>query len=333
MKIVLQSIVASALLTPSLGQIVLFEDTFDTGMNNWIASVGPLAGTPLWHWVDETNPCAQSVLPLPSQGGAVRMGDADCTFSSIGSFHHVEALDLVNGVYIPEQADTPMLTMESYADSELCGHWDNHWIFIRVAGTIDWEWLGSACTFGWNTPSYDLSDYRGESVEIRFAFHPVDTSANQGLGWIIDDVRITTADCIVTNYCDRTPNSASTVGARIGRTGTVRLHLNNLVLTVDDAPPGQFASFFCGSERTQSPLGDGTLCVGGGTVGLIRLGHPGVIDAQGHIEFPFDTGSPLLAAGEFLPGSNWNFQCWFRDGQFGQFGSNLSDALSITFCP
>ena len=35
----------------------------------------------------------------------------------------------------------------------------------------------------------------------------------------------------------------------------------------------------------------------------------------------------------FSPGSNWNFQFWYRDPNGGPVGYNLTDALSITFCP
>lgn len=119
----------------------------------------------------------------------------------------------------------------------------------------------------------------------------------------------------------------------MGFSGSGRIHVNDSVLEVDDAPPGEFALFFCGPDRVQLPFADGTLCIGPGAVGLMRLGTVQRIDPLGHAAHALDLGSPDLARGEFLPGSNWQFQCWFRDGAGGPAGSNLSDGLSVTFCP
>jgi hypothetical protein len=33
------------------------------------------------------------------------------------------------------------------------------------------------------------------------------------------------------------------------------------------------------------------------------------------------------------PGETWNYQAWFRDFVPGGSGFNLSDALSVTYCP
>ena len=73
--------------------------------------------------------------------------------------------------------------------------------------------------------------------------------------------------------------------------------------------PGQFALFFTGPEEIQVPFGDGFRCVGAGSVGLFRLGPPQ------------------------LPGERRSFQLWYRDPAAGGSGFNLSNGVTVTFCP
>lgn len=330
MKLARLPLLAVLLVAPTTAQTVLFEDTFSDGFVNWTpSSIG--ANAPIWHWADDADPCAQLAAPLPSAGGVARMGDPDCTFNSTGSTQQV--LTLNDPVYIPLQADTPVLTFSSYAHSEGCFHWDYHYVEVKRVGG-PWTSLGTSCgQFAWFEGTRSLDAFRGDQVLIRFRFDPIDASDNDGRGWLIDDVRISTAHCSFHNYCITSPNSASPTGARMGYSGSGRLHLNDSVLQVDDAPPGEFAMFFCGPDQTQIPLANGALCVAPGNVGLMRLEIVDRIDSQGHLDHALDFNSPDLAPGEFLPGSNWQFQCWFRDGAGGGSGSNLSDGLSVTFCP
>ena len=43
---------------------------------------------------------------------------------------------------------------------------------------------------------------------------------------------------------------------------------------------------------------------------------------------PMDAGSGMIT-----PGSFWYFQAWYRDPAAIGAGFNLSDALSVRFCP
>lgn len=331
MKLTRLAVLASLLATTASGQNVLFEDTFDAGLSNWTASAFGL-NAPNWHWAGATDPCVQQSSPSPGSGGVARMGDPDCTFNSIGGTEQI--LTLTTPVYVPLQADDPVLTFRTFADTEGCFHWDFHYVEIQRVSGGNWSIRGSGCgQNAWYDSTISLDDFRGEDILIRFRFDPVDASANDGLGWLIDDVRVQTAHCSAQNFCVTTPNSASPTGARMGYSGSGRIHLNNFVLEVSDGPANEFVMFFCGPDQIQTPLGDGTLCIGGGSTGLMRLGQVDRLDGQGHAAFPLDFNSPDLAPGEFLPGSNWQFQCWFRDGAGGPAGSNLSDGLSVTFCP
>ena len=318
----------SAVPPCALAQTIYFEDTFDSDLDRWTAGAEG-SGPSAWGWGAADEPGSPG---LPSPGGAARMGDPDCTFTSV--FGNVQTLELTDAVYIPLHADGPELSFRSYAHTEACFHWDFHEVHVRRAGEATWSWVGSPCgQQSWNVRTIDLSAYRGDAIHVRFHFDPIDPAGNETLGWIIDDVRITAEQCYAVNYCTASPNSGSATGARMGYSGSGRVHLNSFVLEAFDGPPNEFALFFCGPDRVQTPLGDGTLCVGPGATGIMRLGPIGRFDPLGRLSFPFDFTSPQVAAGEFLAGTNWQFQCWFRDGAGGPAGSNLTDGLSVTFCP
>ena len=95
-----------------------------------------------------------------------------------------------------------------------------------------------------------------------------------------------------------------------------------------DCPPNQFGIFFHGTGQQYLPLGDGYLCV---TPPINRLP---VINtgAAGTPSWVLD----LSSAGGATSGETWSFSFWFRDppgGGGGPVGNNLSDGLSVFFCP
>ncbi len=68
---------------------------------------------------------------------------------------------------------------------------------IKIEGATDWEDISTSYTSTgsniWTYPSIDLSDYAGETVQIAFYFHSVDTYfGNVSTGWYIDDVEVIT---------------------------------------------------------------------------------------------------------------------------------------------
>lgn len=137
---------------------------------------------------------------------------------------------------------------------------------------------------------------------------------------------------LASNYCVSDPNSAGTA-AVMGLSGSQSIARNDCALEVTGAVPGEFGFFFYGPDEVQVPLGHGHRCVGG--VPLIRLGVPVGIDSAGSASRPLDFTVPPMSSGpgEVLPGSTWKFQFWYRDPASGPPGVNLSDGLSVTFCP
>ena len=74
-------------------------------------------------------------------------------------------------------------------------------------------------------------------------------------------------------------------------------------------------------------------CVGGS---IFRLPPPVTTDFLGFASRAIDYNIPPTGgggAGSLLAGSVWNFQFWYRDPPGGPDGFNLTDAISVTFCP
>ena len=80
------------------------------------------------------------------------------------------------------------------------------------------------------------------------------------------------------------------------------------------------------NDQLNVPLGSGVRCVGGG----IRRLHGVNTGASGSAASIVDLQNPLYG---ISGGVTKNFQFWFRDPVAGGANFNLSDALSIQFCP
>jgi hypothetical protein len=136
------------------------------------------------------------------------------------------------------------------------------------------------------------------------------------------------SSCTFAGHCVGAPNSVG-AGARMGASGGASVGLANLVLEASAAPPGQIGVFVMGTQQAQVPFGDGFLCVGGTVLRLLPASFVGPSGLATHA-LDYDA----FPADQIAPGSTWNFQFWYRDppGPLGS-GFNLSDALSVSFCP
>jgi hypothetical protein len=145
--------------------------------------------------------------------------------------------------------------------------------------------------------------------------------------WRTRVAKFSLCDGSPTNFCCKAPNSAGP-GATMSSSGTTSVAANDLVLTALDCPAGQNGVFFYGPDQTQTPFGNGNLCITGT---LVRL--PVIqTNVLGFATWPLDLIAPPVS-GQITAGSTWNFQFWFRDPAAGGTGFNLSDGLSVMFCP
>lgn len=132
-------------------------------------------------------------------------------------------------------------------------------------------------------------------------------------------------------YCVAAPNSVG-AGALLEMTGEASVTANRFGLRASAAPPKQFGFAFYGAQQQQLPLGDGFLCIGGQLfrfVPPVKSSGGGVFDVSVDLTAPPASGGP----GWIAEGLTWNFQLWYRDPAAGGAGSNLTDALAVTFRP
>jgi alpha-tubulin suppressor-like RCC1 family protein len=132
-----------------------------------------------------------------------------------------------------------------------------------------------------------------------------------------------------TSYCIAAINTTGH-GAHIGWQGSSSISENDLVLLASGVPPTHFGIFFFGAYHTQIPFGEGYLCVTGNQQ---RLMPPLQVDSRGMGSYALDFSDPSHKESQIAPGSEWNFQFWYRDPQPVGHGFNFTDALDVHFCP
>ena len=150
--------------------------------------------------------------------------------------------------------------------------------------------------------------------------------------WPIDPMG---SSCVaqVTSYCTTTPNSAGP-GALMGYAGSTSVTANDFTLVAVGLPANKNGIFYYGPNPISQPFGNGIRCVGGGLTGIFRF--PVVVsDDFGDMFYTVDnTQAPASSGpGQIAGGTQWLFQCWYRDPAGGGAGFNLSDGLDVIFCP
>lgn len=135
-------------------------------------------------------------------------------------------------------------------------------------------------------------------------------------------------------YCTAGVNSLGQQAA-IGAFGFPSQLFNAFTLEAQGCPPGVLALFFYGSTPANTPLGNGTLCVGGAGSPVVRLGPPQTTDAQGRVARLLDFSSAPAGSGAqaIPPGELRYFQLWYRDPASSGPTFNLSNGLKAGFLP
>lgn len=135
--------------------------------------------------------------------------------------------------------------------------------------------------------------------------------------------------------CAANANSTGRV-ASLRASGSRSVATNGLVVTVAEAPPGQFAALLVGQVfQTSVPAGSaGVLCLGAPFALFRGPGEIRPIDPSGTFRLTVDLSAIPSATGSQVAqvGQTWLFQGVFRDPS-PQGASNLSPAVAVTFVP
>jgi hypothetical protein len=133
-----------------------------------------------------------------------------------------------------------------------------------------------------------------------------------------------------TNYCQSSMNSFGTF-AIMSHVGSLALVDNTFGLMCTGAVPVSYSwgMFTFGTQQFFTTFGNGYLCISPFPPGIYKmptqnLGNGTVVRTI--TAHPTDFSL-------FLPGSNWNFQFWYRDRNQLPARFNLSDGLNVIFAP
>lgn len=154
---------------------------------------------------------------------------------------------------------------------------------------------------------------------------------NDWLGADWYEFELATADCGTLRYCTPTPNSTGSPGF-LAMTGSQTFSMDDSVLEATQCPPDMIGVFFRGKNKAQIPFGNGTLCISPLDSGLYTVQPPVVVSRSGQAAAKVDMRK-LLDGGRMADNATWSFQFWYRDPLAGGAGSNLTNAVRVTFCP
>lgn len=323
-SLALCALVALTALANALPQQVVFEEDFEAGLDGW-------SQQNLWHLESDTDPCGSQLVPFASGHKGAYFGFPTCTFG--GGSNLAGSLTQTTPFHIPSEASAVTLIFNSFDDVECDScDWDWRFIYLSVDGGVSWTFVGESSQLGWHETQLDISSFAGFDVLIRFNFDAVDGIANEGVGWLVDDVRVVVDGCnVVNSYCSASVNSSGNAG-KITAFGSTSISAGNMVLRASNCPPGEVGLFIYGGTQGSNPAGNGTLCLSGQT---FRLNPIAMTDNQGKAGRLLNFSSAPLGsgAGQAMPGSTWNFTFGFRDTAGGSAGFNFTNGVEVTFCP
>jgi len=320
-------ILLCALATPVGAQTIVFQDGFESGLTQWTA-------TGLWNGEQTGDSCGALAAPFPEGTGAAWYGlPGSCDFDD--GLPNSGTLTLNAFVTLPSNAASVSLYYQSYVDSEYCwGAWDVCQIKVTAQGGPDTGFTHRVCDYNgplsallpWHERRVDLSAYRGAAVKIEFGFYTFDNALNDGLGWLVDDVRIiaepASTVCPSQGFASGCPcHSNLGVGggcfnslkksATLMSGGTASVAQDSLAFTAAHMPLGTAATLFQATAQLAPAqvFGDGLLCVTGA---LTRLGTR--FAPTGSVGWPVPNTVTLSAAG-FVPatGGEIYYQVIYRD--------------------
>ncbi len=202
------------------------------------------------------------------------------------------------------------------------------WTTVEVVGPT-----GNEVNGGWIQHQFQAASLISLTNQVRLRFRASDLGSGSIVEAAIDDLRVEDRDCATcgaVTYCSTSPNSVGN-GALMASFGSASVSANDLELNAFALPANRPGLFYFGPNQVSTPLGDGIRCVGGQ---IKRFGAM-MTDSFGFVSLQVDVNSALLATGPAaaLPGNVTNFQFWYRDPAAGGSGQNLSNGLSVTWCP
>jgi len=178
-----------ALARPVSAQQSLFQESFENGLAGW-------AATGLWNAESATDTCGATQTPFPDGSGVTYYGiDGACDYQTTGSSNS-GAISWNGWVDLPVGAASIAVRFWSRSETEHCWqNWDVHRVFLlfETGGSVPLQYCDGAQTLfdePWHERRFDITQWGGQRVSLRFAFDSVDSGKNWLFGWMLDDVSI-----------------------------------------------------------------------------------------------------------------------------------------------
>lgn len=267
---------ALMLVSTASAQSVVFQEDFESGFTGW-------SMTGLWNAQDAGESCTAAAVPFPSGASCAWYGSpSTCNFFPGDWGDHY--LTLLAPIVLPATTGSIELRYRTWSSTEEDGVWDVKEPEVSLDG-VNWTLVGR--TFNsqsWTTEHYPLTAWAGQTIHLRFRFWAGDLWANDGLGWLVDDVQIlespepavvqclgdgTYRSCPCSNQGGAGRGCASSfnpLGARIVASGAPYVYTDTLVLAADGLSNAA-ATIFQGANYQFWPGdsfgGDGLTCMNG----------------------------------------------------------------------
>lgn len=186
--------------------------------------------------------------------------------------------------------------------------------------------FGSSCPGPKTAPPYDLSDFSGEILWLRWTPSCVDGEGTVALD--IDNVLLSVIQASSAESCGSAANWRDD-GAGVVVGGSASLTRNDCTLTLVDAAPGSPAILLLGGGTSPMPWIDRQACIGGPVVHVLRAAE---VASDGTVQHELDLDSAPLRHW-LAPGSTWTFQFLYRDPDTTRTVPRLSSPAQLTFTP
>lgn len=297
-------------------QTVLFADDFESGLSNWSVNFG-------WHLVNQSQACMGPTSPFPKGPTCAWFGsESTCNFDPLP--WDFANLSMAAPVSLPAGAPEIHLSFGSFSQGEDDGVWDSRRVYVNSV-LVDQVFSST-----WERHVSDLTPWAGQSINLRFEFWSGDSWDNGGIGWLVDDVVISTSDTSGVPFCfgdgamygsscpcgnvgapgNGCANSANPAGAHLDTTGRASLSSEDLVL-VSTGTSGNFVTYFQGGPFNSAPVfvGDGARCV---SDQVLRIGT--VVAQGGFAQYPGPGDTPISVRGQITPGTGMRiYQANYRN--------------------
>lgn len=338
---------AASFAAPAFSQTVLFSEDFESGYSRW-------AMTDLWNAQDASEPCTQAAVPFPSGTHAAWYGSPNsCSF--IDGDLDFQYLTCSESIALPAGTDTFELRFKSFSAGEDDNIWDTR--IPQVAGDNGvWVPLTKVHSSDrWLNERLDVTRFAGQTIRLRFEFWIGDGTANDFLGWLIDDIEIVqhTEPAIVQCSGDGTwyacpcdngggagrgcANSFNPTGARLSVSGFPSLSADTLSFTAEGMSQAaatvlQGGSFIHVQPWIWSnPGGDGMWCLGTPFVRIRTLPAPG-----GTLTYPIAPYPPISTVGNITqPWTSRTYLVRYRNAAdfCGTSTFNTTNTVQVTWRP